>query len=319
VSIKKSEFLKDNDVKQFIEFLAEVIVGSRPVKHEYWDQKLAGRKKEPEKKAHRCFTTLKKAFDEYYWPQYKTKFDHNLDILKPLRDQIATATTREAAYYATSRILWWGAGNSGQTLYSGNMSWLNKKIDNGSSTLEILNDADKLFSADPFDGSPFDGNAHRSNAGFTKVYALRFEEFIIYDSRVAAALGLLVAQYCEQRGYNKVPSKLELGWSQAKYKRTGEKEPLDNRNPSRGTLKFREIGSNDHDLHAQSNWRANIFLSKAISSLEKQNRKPDWLSSCDQLRRVEAALFMLGKDIPKDRRKFPAGVKLKWPGMLKSP
>ena len=39
----------------------------------------------------------------------------------------------------------------------------------------------------------------RFNAGMTKVYSLMCDNFIIYDSRVAAALGWLVMKYCRDR------------------------------------------------------------------------------------------------------------------------
>ena len=37
------------------------------------------------------------------------------------------------------------------------------------------------------------------NSGFTKIYSLYIDDFIIYDSRVGAALGFLVRCYCEEK------------------------------------------------------------------------------------------------------------------------
>ncbi|MHB2080818.1 hypothetical protein [Pseudomonas asiatica] len=56
----------------------------------------------------------------------------------------------------------------------------------------------------------------RFNAGMTKVYALICEDFLIYDSRVAAALGWLVVKYCEAHGIAKVPDALCFPWAAAK-------------------------------------------------------------------------------------------------------
>lgn len=40
----------------------------------------------------------------------------------------------------------------------------------------------------------------RFNAGMTKVYSLLADSLIIYDSRVAAALGWIVVKYCQAPG-----------------------------------------------------------------------------------------------------------------------
>ncbi len=48
------------------------------------------------------------------------------------------------------------------------------------------------------------------NSGFTKIYSLCIDDFIIYDGRVGAALGLLVRKFCEDSKLEAVPVKLRL-------------------------------------------------------------------------------------------------------------
>ena len=59
----------------------------------------------------------------------------------------------------------------------------------------MLSEGMALFSDEASDARHFI-RLNRFNAGITKVYSMVLENFIIYDSRVAAALGWLVAQFC---------------------------------------------------------------------------------------------------------------------------
>jgi len=67
-------------------------------------------------------------------------------------------------------------------------SWIGS---HGRAGAEILRDGD-------LDSPKFKRNL-RVNAGMSKVYSLICESFIIYDSRVVAALGWLVMKYCSDR------------------------------------------------------------------------------------------------------------------------
>ena len=50
------------------------------------------------------------------------------------------------------------------------------------------------------------------NSGFTKIYSLIVQDFIIYDSRVGAALGLLIKCFCEDKQKEKIPEELRFAW-----------------------------------------------------------------------------------------------------------
>ena len=59
----------------------------------------------------------------------------------------------------------------------------------------VLSEGMTLFSDEASDAQHFIGLS-RCNAGITKVYTRVLKNFIIYDSRVAVALGWLVATFC---------------------------------------------------------------------------------------------------------------------------
>ena len=63
------------------------------------------------------------------------------------------------------------------------------------------------------------------NSGFTKIYSLYINDFIIYDSRVGAALCYLVKLYCIEQKQGGVPSSLKFAYGDAR-------NPEVNRNPN---------------------------------------------------------------------------------------
>jgi hypothetical protein len=132
----------------------------------------------------------------------------------------------------------------------------------------------------------------RSNAGFTKIYSLLFpQHFTIYDSRVAAALGMLIVRSCANRSLPGVPAALNLGWS------TGRSGVL--RNPSVGRYTQRGLngtGRNAWLKHMRSNIRANWLIGAAVAgtSFERAVITNPTRFPVTPVRGLEAALFMIG-------------------------
>lgn len=86
----------------------------------------------------------------------------------------------------------------------------------------------------------------------TKVYSLICESLVIYDSRVAAALGWIVVKYCQAMGLRQVPTELRFPWAPAKSA-PGASNPKQ-RNPSAGSLIFPTLRAGA--LHAEWNLKA---------------------------------------------------------------
>jgi hypothetical protein len=134
----------------------------------------------------------------------------------------------------------------------------------------------------------------RFNSGMTKVYSLLCKNFVIYDSRVAAALGWLVVKYCQSQGLLKVPEALCFPWAAAKEAPNATAPKC--RNPGIGNLHFKGLRSGAH--HALWNLRANWVLSAVLAHpAAKTSPFHSVASPHDPMRALEAALFMIGYDL----------------------
>jgi hypothetical protein len=130
------------------------------------------------------------------------------------------------------------------------------------------------------------------NSGFTKIYSLYIDDFIIYDGRVGAALGLLVRMFCEDSKFKAVPVELAFAWGKGKesiYQNSCENR----RNPSKESYRFPEL-LNNSKRHIENNIRANWLLREII---DKTKSKFSNLDNSIQMRALEAALFMIGYDV----------------------
>lgn len=128
----------------------------------------------------------------------------------------------------------------------------------------------------------------RSNAGFTKIYSLLVDDFTIYDARVAAALQALVVQYCLTRNLPSVPQTLKF------RKMAGRPNHL--RDGSTVPYVFQSTNNASHH-HADSNIRANLILTALLARF---GGKFGSYAGQAALRHLEAGLFMLGYDLKCD-------------------
>jgi len=123
------------------------------------------------------------------------------------------------------------------------------------------------------------------NAGFTKIYSLLIDDFIIYDGRVGAALGLLVRKYCEQLNLPCIPPLLRFAYGKARNSAR--------RDPSSSRYNF-PVLANSSSKHTQNNLKANWLLKEVV---ETKQSKFNLLQPSKQLRALESALFMIGYDV----------------------
>ena len=127
------------------------------------------------------------------------------------------------------------------------------------------------------------------NSGFTKIYSLCIDDFIIYDGRVGAALGLLVRKYCEEKGLEDVPETLVFAWGKGKGNNS-KADSKNRRDPSAGRYIFPQL-SNNPRRHTESNIRANWLLQSIV---DRTTSKFSFLDKAARLRALEASLFMIG-------------------------
>ena len=126
----------------------------------------------------------------------------------------------------------------------------------------------------------------RFNAGFTKIYSLCIDNFIIYDSRVGFALSNLISQFLNARGINAIPNELHFkippGSSQTRHP-----------NIING---FRFGRTNSNIYHYQiSNLRSSWLFEKILQ--DNPNSLFNTLPNAQRIRALEAAFFMIGYSI----------------------
>lgn len=206
----------------------------------------------------------------------------NAAVLGTLQHELRKAYTGGAAKHvelagAVAAIFHWGGVYTNKN-NKGNKPWL---LHNHVGLHAILN-------AFVFDHSRGDDTTTianlRFNSGMTKVYALLLEDFIIYDSRVAAALAWLVRRWWVddlRQTVNSLPSSLRFGCL------PGNGKMALFRNPDRSV--FTTLRS-DPAAHYLWNVRANWLLGAALAKAERPVNFPD-------LRSIEAALFQMGRKV----------------------
>jgi len=132
---------------------------------------------------------------------------------------------------------------------------------------------------DAFDDKPF-----RSDCAMTKVYAVMNRRTVVYDDRMGAALGLLCRKHLERARRRCVPDSLAF--------MVGDHGD-DRRDPSRNGFRFRDKQSGRE--HARWNIRANWIISDvAADPAVALAMGGDFR---ERIRRIEAALFMIGEDV----------------------
>jgi len=282
----KDEYLASKHVTGFSKFLSEYMNDStKEFKHNYRNIK-----KNTEWKCDK----LANAFQHYEWRVKDCfsniatgeSFESNNKVLLFLRarleNYILNKSPRDLKNAAIDVMKWGGTVNGNKPF-----------IDELYTTNKIINyfkDAITFFSKDSFDEDQFKTLKLRSNAGFTKIYSLLNNNFIIYDSRVAAALTLLVLSYCKNNDLKCVPVELLFCVMPAKEDKKAQHHKC--RNPSQQTLNF-PMMNNNHLVHARSNVMANWLIE---CSLAKGGFLLNGKGS-DDFRALEAALFMIGYDL----------------------
>lgn len=234
----------------------------------------------------------------YWWKnknyaENKQKLDEVCAEIKNAIDGEDEPDRRQRAEDASHEVMKWGFGE-GRPPYDANMDWARLQ---GEALPDVLRKGRVSLSGDNPDLGVFGVQADNSirtpkmNAGWTKYYALALPRHIIYDGRVGAALGFLVRRYLERLPLEVqptcVPEKLRFLWA-------GGEGNAKLRDPSAGRYVFDQLSYTPQEsiTWARVNVQANWILSEAC-----EKASADWCSGPDGLRRLEAALFMLGYDL----------------------
>lgn len=287
-SLSRNGYLQEDWVVRFVDFLARVIAGSESICYVF-------RARNPKIPAgHELVVqndTLESAFGKYYWRQ--KSFDQNAKELEEIRKELEKAIDNSDYLEAIKRCMEWGLSPGA---VRGNVDWANQQQE----LPRLIRDGVSIINHECPDVRPFHDEI-RMNAGYTKVFALLCKKSIIYDGRVGGALGFLVRTFLERQHPDQlvVPEELKFPWDQGRARGC--------RNPSKAGLNFPALASGGPKTrsmnHATWNIKANWVIDTAIDTARKRlpNGREAWYSKNDALRRIEAALFMVGYDFPQSK------------------
>ena len=231
-------------------------------------------------------------FDRYSW-SFSCKslgikgetFEDSCQVLDQLQAKLRRAVRaqdNDAAAAACLAVLEWGG------VQARNGQWIEK---NRERLIHILeHDRCLLCMSSPTTESL--GRLHRFNAGMVKLYSLLLDDFIIYDGRVGAALGLLTREWCLSTGRACVPDLLRFPWGKPKEEKDADQPK--NRNPSTDGLRFPALRPQPKGAAFHALWtiRASWLLQATLTENDSRFRE----AACP-LRAFEAALFMIGYDL----------------------
>ncbi|RQW27244.1 hypothetical protein EHS17_08165 [Rhodobacteraceae bacterium CH30] len=192
-----------------------------------------------------------------------------------LQQALADGNDEATRVWCTTVMKWGGVMNGNAKWLADNQAGLAAHVAGVKAILDMDDDAGQYLTP-----------IHRFNAGMTKVYSLLCSSFIIYDSRVAAALAWFVVRWCQETGRYEVPELLAFPCLPPKQDKNASLLKI--RNPSVDGLRFPAlVGA---PKHAQWNLRASWVLD---ASLDKAKHA----DFGNNLRALEAALFMWGYDL----------------------
>ena len=266
----RGEYLGRDSVIAFIEWLRPRVAGTEPFKHSYQMLKPV------------CLWhcgSLREAQERYCWGG--EDFAATQEKLDGWRCEIRAANeTEDNGHFvaAALTVLKWGGVTPRNST---------RLCELGQDALTTFRAAACRLEPSRADTSQL-GEVQYMNSGWTKVYSLMLDDFPIYDGRVGAAMGYLVRRYCEDKGLSEVPKSLRFRWLAGKSNH--------NRNPSSGSLTFSPLS---YTHQGRKTWAAcNVWTAWILGEVCGEGRFGN-LPEAYRLRALEAALFMIGYELPR--------------------
>lgn len=285
--MNKEAFLADRYVKQFFNWLELKLDGSGAFPHSYY-LKLARRN-------WRC-SCVYDAYKSYWW-RFNTfcpvtdqwvsgtilreSFEYLTRLAKAFRESVRINDIALARKCALSMLKWGG-------VEKGNRERINS-IGEGICA-HFRNIQEQLDLSTIHLG---ENQGIHINSGFTKLYFLLIDDFIMYDGRVGAALGLMVRNFCEENDLSQIPAMLNFAYGPGR----GSNGSGDRRDPSLGRYKFAQFSFSPR-RHLRDNIKASWLL-KAVadntrSRFSQLSQDPPLN---ERLTALQSALFMIGYDV----------------------
>ncbi|MCL2500755.1 MAG: hypothetical protein FWE90_10560 [Defluviitaleaceae bacterium] len=260
----KDDYLSTKAIIQFIDWIESILDVPRSFNHSYHHIK--------ENKRY-TFENLFEAYKKYDWKRKHTIEELSITLKKSL-----IGLDEQACLNTCNMILEWGGVKN-----MGNIKRLSILSPNLCAYLLAIRE--RMAMNLPLQDY-FTPEIHMTS-GFSKIYSACVDEFIIYDSRVAASLGLLVRTFCINYKLQVIPHELKFAWSNGRGRKT--------RNPSFDGYSFPKIKIHKKNEYLENNIKANWLLSKITNSTKSKFASIE--PHDHRLRALEKSLFMLGYDI----------------------
>lgn len=284
--MNKQEYLEDQIIKDFINWVIPKISGDSKFYHEYLNSR--------DKSIWKC-DSIYNAYENYKWKftcslpnkgkingiTYKES-EQTLSIIQEgLRKSLKQKNSNELLLHCLSILEWGGVKRSNYSRLEEMGDEIVPYFENAINILDpsTVNIDDNLSSI-------------IMNSGFTKIYSLLIDDFVIYDSRVGASLGLLIKQFLEEREIENIPTVLNFAYGNARPTKN-DKGKVNRRNPSNDKYKFPVLSNNDLK-HTKNNIYANWLL-------KELSEKSVFNNEYNPIRALESALFMIGYSVRQEQ------------------
>jgi hypothetical protein len=134
------------------------------------------------------------------------------------------------------------------------------------------------------------------NSGFTKLYTLFVDDFIMYDGRVGAALGLLGRIYAQEAGLSTIPETIKFSYGNGKVS-PDKQIGTNRRNPSCEKCKLPNFNNNPQrqlNDNIKASWLVKALANETASRFARLPQRP---LLNERLTAIQSALFMIGYDV----------------------
>ena len=309
--MNKQQFIADPSVQLFIDWF--ISITDDEFNHRYC---VIPKGNAPVAESWNC-TSIYNAFQQYYWPfSYKnlignkgetvsgTTFTDSESALHKIKNHLETSisnSNNQEILNACKMVLDWGGvlsrGRKGKT-NEDKLIDINTRF----GLFNYLREAKNLLNpetASTTDGFEIhdqqnNGSILIMNSGFTKIYSILIKDFIIYDGRVGAGLGLLLSQFKQQSPHTNVDVLMFAYGNAAKSDKCLNTNMR--RNPSVANLSFSNLFQGQTQeiksiKHIQNNLKASWLIDEIKKKLPADS---GFLGEKNPTRALEAALFMIG-------------------------
>ena len=266
----KNNYLRTPAVASFIHQLKELILSNEPhfVRNEASIEEL----------------TFLEFADQYHYKGkslQETQAELN-PLMQSMQEALRTHDNSTMLSRCLRTLIWGKVTNSAST------NWLVDAFDNNLLTTELSRGLAALTQDSYAKLEIFHENKIRSDSALTKIYAFLDANSVIADGRAFAALCLIAKASLESNGYDQVVKELDFTVDRSTTVKRRK------RDPSKENFKFSTKTTGYP--HAIANLHTNWILGTIAADPEVQT----WLNvnTTEQtIRKIEAGLFMIGKDI----------------------